>query len=177
MKHEDTFFLVRALKSGDRASLERLYKLYYSKLYWFCTQFRSTTLEPDDFVQQTFLKLWENRAQLKEDVLFDKQMFFICKNMILNHIKRENKFEVPDRKYTFKAEEETEDPEEESLKLKKLNSLLQKLPKKRKEIFLLHKIENLTYEEIAVFFSISKKTIAQHIYLANDFLKKESRKN
>lgn len=177
MKHEDTFFLVRALKSGDRDSLGRLYKIYYSKLYWFAHKFRSNTLEPDDFVQQTFLKLWEKRDQLKEDVLFDKQMFFICKNLILNHIKRENKFGVPDQKHIFKGEEETEDAEEKNLKLKKLNSLLQKLPKKRKEIFLLHKIENLTYEEISVFFSISKKTIAQHIYLANNFLKKESRKD
>jgi len=157
--------------------LGRLYRIYYSKLYWFSNQFRSTTLEPDDFVQQTFLKLWEKGDQLKEDVLFDKQMFLICKNLILNHIKRENKFGIPDHKYTFKGEAEAEDSIETSEKLKKLNSLLQKLPKKRKEIFLLHKRENLTYEEIAVFFSISKKTIAQYIYLANDFLKKEIRKN
>ncbi len=93
MKNTDTFFLVQALKRDDLNALEKLYKMYYSKLYAFAKKFDQASIEPDDFVQQTFLKLWEKRHLLKEDVLFDKQIFIICKNLILNHLKRDRKIQ------------------------------------------------------------------------------------
>lgn len=147
--------------------------MYYSKLYVFSKKFDHASIEPDDFVQQTFLKVWENRHLLKEDVLFDKQIFIICKNLIINQIKRDKKFkggsgleEVPSDPYN--------EPQFEDLKkIRKLNSIIERLPKKRREIFKLHKINNLTYEEISDAHLISKKTIANHIYLATLFIRKE----
>jgi len=86
-----SYFLMKGLKKGDLGSFEKLYKMYYSKLYGFSKKFDSPTLQPDDFVQQTFLKIWDEREQLSEDVLFDKQLYVICRNLILNHLKREKK--------------------------------------------------------------------------------------
>jgi RNA polymerase sigma-70 factor (ECF subfamily) len=177
MKNSETFFLVRRLKKGDLSSFEKIYKMYYSKLHGFSKKFHLTTLQPDDFVQQTFLKLWDERGQLSEDILLDKQLFVICRNLILNHLKREKKI-VSDQDYQHNLYETSDRPFELASKgeLNKLNAVIKKLPKKRKEIFKLHKIENLTYEEIAEFLCISKKTIANHIYLASNFLKEECRK-
>ncbi len=177
MKKSETFFLVRGLKNGNLSSFEKIYKMYYSKLYGFSKKFHFTTLQPDDFVQQTFLKLWDERVYLSEDILLDKQLYVICKNIILNHLKREKKmvsnqeyqpnlYEISDPLFELTSIEE----------LNKLNASIKKLPKKRREVFNLHKIENLTYEEIAEFLCISKKTIANHIYLASNFLKEECRK-
>ncbi|MEH6406162.1 MAG: sigma factor, partial [Leeuwenhoekiella sp.] len=73
MKNLDTYFLLKGLKDGEIQSLEKLYKIYYAKLFSFAKKFDSSTLGPDDFVQQTFLKLWEKRSQLKDDVLLDRQ--------------------------------------------------------------------------------------------------------
>ena len=176
MKNSETYFLVCRLKKGDLSSFENIYKKYYSKLFGFSKKFDSSTLEPDDFVQQTFLKLWDERDQLREDVLFDKQLFVICRNLILNHLKREKKM-VLSRDYHLNIQEALEESVEISSAgdWEKLDVGIKRLPKKRREIFLLHKIENLTYEEIADYLCISKKTIANHIYLANNFLKKELR--
>lgn len=150
--------------------------MQYSKLYGFAKKFDSTTMTPDDFVQQTFLKLWERRSKLKEDVLLDKQMFSICKSLILNTLKRDSKTASLSVE-KFVAEENTvEDLDAKNKKLEWLYATIQKLPPKRKKIFQLHKIQNLTYEEIATALDISKKTIANHLYLANIFLKEESRK-
>jgi len=177
MKNSETFFLVRRLKNGDLCSFEKIYKMYYSKLHGFSKKFHLTTLQPDDFVQQTFLKLWEERNQLKEDVLLDKQLFVICRNLILNHLKREKKM-VSNQDYSLDFYESSDKPLEKASEedIYKLNEEIKKLPNKRREIFKLHKIENLTYEEIAEFLCISKKTIANHIYLASNFLKEECRK-
>jgi RNA polymerase sigma-70 factor (ECF subfamily) len=177
MKNSETFFLVRRLKNGDLCSFEKIYKMYYAKLHGFSKKFHLTTLQPDDFVQQTFLKLWDERSQLREDILLDKQLFVICRNLILNHLKREKKM-VSNQDYQLNLYEASDRPIELASKeeLNKLNAGIKKLPQKRREIFKLHKIENLTYEEIAEFLCISKKTIANHIYLASNFLKEECRK-
>src|SRR5690606_3122462 len=91
MDNTDSYFLICRLKRGDSASFEEVYKKYYSKLYGVAKKFGTTTLEAEDFVHQTFLKLWEKRKQLREDVLLDKQLYVICKRLILNYIKRESK--------------------------------------------------------------------------------------
>ncbi len=164
------------MKKGNLSCLEKLYKIHYSKLYGFAKKFNSTTMTSDDFVQQTFLKLWEKRNKLKEDVLLDKQLYTICKSLILNTLKRDSKATSLLVENLIIEENTVEDLDAKNKKLEWLHATIQKLPPKRKKIFLLHKIQNLTYEEIATALEISKKTIANHLYLANNFLKEESRK-
>ena len=173
MKNIDTFFLVQALKRDDLNALEKLYKMYYSKLYAFAKKFDQASIEPDDFVQQTFLKLWEKRHLLKEDVLFDKQIFIICKNLILNHLKRDRKIQNGFDLKEIPLETPDELQQKNQRNIIRLHTIIERLPKKRREIFKLHKINNLTYQEIAESHEISEKTIANHIYLATIFIKKE----
>jgi len=168
----DAYFLIRALKSGDINSLEKLYKLYYSKLYWFSKKFDSATMESDDFVQQTFLKIWENRDQLKDNVSVDQQIFVICKNLIINHLKRESKTVAQiEESYLPHHGEEEDDVALKNKNRERLRSIIENIPPKRKNVFLLHKVDNLTYEEISESLGISKKTIANHIYLASNYIK------
>lgn len=176
MKNTDSYFLICRLKKDDTGSFEEIYRRYYSKLYNISKKFGTTTLEADDFVQQTFLKLWEERNQLREDVLLDKQLFVICKHLILNHLKREQRL-VSSQDFSIIVGNHNE-PEEESFrgKWEKLNAGIQKMPSKRREIYILHKIENLSYKEISKYLNVSTKTIANQIYLASDFLKKELKK-
>ena len=86
--------------------------------------------------------------------------------MVSNQDYQLNLYEISDQPFELASKGE----------LNKLNAGVKKLPKKRREIFKLHKIENLTYDEIAEFLCISKKSIANHIYLASNFLKEECRK-
>lgn len=177
MNNMNSYFLICRLKKDDLGSFEEVYKRYYSKLYGVAKKFGTTTLEADDFVQQTFVKLWEEREKLQEDVLLDKQLFVICRNLILNYIKRERRM-VSNQDFVS-SDFETEELEEDLQKadLDRLKASIQKLPRKRREIFVLHKIENLSYKEIGTYLNISKKTIANQIHLASTFLKKESKKN
>jgi RNA polymerase sigma-70 factor (ECF subfamily) len=125
-------------------------------------------MTPDDFVQQTFLKLWERRNKLKEEVLLDKQLYTICKSLILNTLKRDFKATSLTVEKFIPEENTVEDLDAKNKKLEWLYATIQKLLPKRKKIFLLH--------EIATALEISKKTIANHLYLANNFLKEESRR-
>ncbi|MEJ4087672.1 RNA polymerase sigma factor [Galbibacter orientalis] len=164
--------LIKNLKKGKESAFKEVYFTYYDKLYNVAKRFNFKFLTPDDFVQESFLKLYNKRALLKEDVVFEKQLFVICKHIIINHINRENKVIPLD---TSKLEIIEEDAELESLEEMriKLYFLIDQLPAQQQKIFTLHKLENLTYQEIAAITNLSEKTIANHIYLANKFIQKK----
>lgn len=165
---------VRQLKAGNQATYKAVYMQYYAKLMGVGRKFSFRLLSPEDFVHETFLKLYEKRALLKDEVLLDKQLFVICRNIILNHVKKEKRnssFDPLDFLYVLHDENESEDKEQLEEKRQLLNTLLDKLPQQQKEIFTLHKINGYSYDEIEEMTHLSRKTIANHIYLANKSLK------
>ncbi|MET0946576.1 MAG: sigma-70 family RNA polymerase sigma factor [Flavobacterium sp.] len=160
------------LKKGHEASFKEAYLQYYDKLINIAKRFNFTVLTPQDFVQETFLRLYNKRELLNEDVLFDKQLFTICKNIIINHVNRENKIIQLDSSQVEMVEETVETGVFEERR-EKLHSFINQLPEQQQKIFTLHKLENLSYKEIAAMTDLSEKTIANHIYLASKFIRKK----
>ncbi|CAI2768380.1 RNA polymerase sigma factor [Flavobacterium collinsii] len=163
---------ILSLKKGNEATFKEAYLNYYDKLINIAKRFNFTVLTPQDFVQETFLRLYNKRELLHEDVLLDKQIFVICKNIILNHLNRENKIVQLDPLHVV-IEEEDNDTEIFEEREEKLNSFINLLPEQQQKIYTLHKLENLSYKEIAALTDLSEKTIANHIYLASKFIRKK----
>lgn len=164
---------ILSLKKGNEAAFKEVYFSYYNKLINIAKRFNLTVLTPEDFVQESFLRLYNKRELLNEDVLLDKQLYTICKNIILNHINRENKIVQLD---TFQAdilEEQDSDSGIFEERQEKLQNFINQLPEQQQKIFTLHKLENLSYKEIAAITDLSEKTIANHIYLASKFIRKK----
>jgi RNA polymerase sigma factor (sigma-70 family) len=163
---------ILSLKKGNEASFKEAYLNYYDKLINIAKRFNVTVLTPQDFVQETFLRLYNKRELLNEDVLFDKQLFTICKNIIINHLNRENKVIQLDP-LEFEMEQEDAETEIFEERREKLYNFINLLPEQQQKIFTLHKLENLSYKEIATITDLSEKTIANHIYLASKFIRKK----
>ncbi|MBK1442556.1 sigma-70 family RNA polymerase sigma factor [Parapedobacter sp. ISTM3] len=164
--------IIKKLKTGDQTAYKELYLRYYPKLIGIGRKFNFSLLSPEDFVHETFLKLHKNRHLLKEDVLLDKQIFVICKNIILNHIKKEKRNTALDTS-DFLLETDGRAPNEalETAREAALERLIKKLPEKQEQIFRMHKINGYSYKEIEALTGLSPKTIANHLYLANKFLR------
>ncbi|MCI9846873.1 RNA polymerase sigma factor [Flavobacterium pectinovorum] len=163
---------ILSLKKGDEDSFKQAYLNYYDKLINIAKRFNFTVLTPQDFVQETFLRLYNKKELLNEDVLFDKQLFTICKNIIINHVNRENKIIQLDPSQFQPEQEDTETGIFEE-RQEKLQNFINQLPEQQQKIFTLHKLENLSYKEIAAITDLSEKTIANHIYLASKFIRKK----
>lgn len=161
-----------SLKKGNEASFKEVYLTYYDRLVSIAKRFDFKLLTPEDFVQETFLRLYDKRELLHEDVLLDKQLFTICKNIILNHVNRENKV-VQLNPLKVEIAEEVTDTGDFEEKREKLQNFINQLPEQQQKIFTLHKLENLSYKEIAALTDLSEKTIANHIYLASKFIRKK----
>ncbi|WP_163410288.1 RNA polymerase sigma factor [Flavobacterium ajazii] len=163
---------ILSLKKGNEAAFKEVYFNYYDKLINIARRFNFTVLTPEDFVQETFLRLYNKRELLNEDVLFDKQLFTICKNIIINHVNRENKIIQLDPAQVSIPEEPADSGLFEE-RQEKLQNFISQLPEQQQKIFTLHKLENLSYKEIAEITDLSEKTIANHIYLASKFIRKK----
>ncbi|WP_340063180.1 RNA polymerase sigma factor [Ascidiimonas aurantiaca] len=175
LEPEITYLIIRNIKNGDISALELLYKKYYARVHGFAKKFLLSRLSPDDIVQETFLRIWEQRNLLKDQVLFEKQLYTITKNIILNHLNREG------RSVEFKEvmlASQTEDnealiSENHQEKLRLVYRKIDEMPHRRKQIFELHKLHGLSYEEISLKLNISKNTVASQMQRASDFLRKE----
>jgi len=163
---------ILSLKKGNEAAFKKAYLNYYDILINIARQFNLTVLTPQDFVQETFLRLYNKRELLNEEVLFDKQLFTICRNIIINHVNRENKIIQLDA-LPLETEEDFTDTEIFEERREKLYTFIKQLPEQQQKIFTLHKLENLSYKEIAAITDLSEKTIANHIYLASKFIRKK----
>lgn len=165
--------IILSLKKGNEAAFKEVYFNYYDKLINIAKRFHSSVLTPEDFVQETFIRLYNKRELLNDEVLFDKQIFVICKNIILNHVNRENKIIQLDPSQVEMLDDEETDSGIFEERQEKLQNFINQLPEQQQKIFTLHKLENLSYKEIAEITDLSEKTIANHIYLASKFIRKK----
>ncbi len=143
-------------------------RLLYNFIYYKC----GDTDVANDIVQEAFIKLWENCKK----VLFLKAKSFvytIAKNLYLNLVDHQ-KVKL---KYHQEKEQELnyESPEYllEEIEFKtKLNKAIADLPEKQRVVFLLNRIDNKTYKEIAEMMDVSVKAIEKRMHLALISLRK-----
>lgn len=166
--------LIKRLKTGDQKAFKEVYLLYYDKLIHLGKSFEHGFLSPDDFVQETFLKIYHNREQLKVDAPLDKQLYVICRNLILNNLKRDKKvISIHGNLVDPFFEGLTYSEDDLQIKQKLFYKWVAELPDQQQKVYTLHKIERYSYTEIAQLTNLSKKTIANHIYLATKFIQKK----
>jgi RNA polymerase sigma-70 factor (family 1) len=125
----------------------------------------------EDLAQDVFLKLWEYRGKV-DDSTVKSLLFRIAKNLFINSHKRK----VIDLKFISK---QTDNIENESpqyiLELKEFDIRLQRaisnLPEQCRTFFLMNRIDDLKYQEIANNFGISVKAVEKQISKALKILR------
>jgi RNA polymerase sigma-70 factor (ECF subfamily) len=165
--------LVKRLKSGDIDAFETLYKLYSLRLYHFGAKYLQSEVEAEGLVQDVFSKVWEKRSSLKTELSFRSYLFTISFNLIRKSFIKKSQF----REYlkTQKGRDEfdldTMNQIDYQSLVDYLNTLVNKLPERRKEIFVKSRIENLPVKEIALKMGISPKTVENQLASAIKFIK------
>lgn len=151
----------------------KIYEKYSASLFQFIYYKYGEKVDPEDKVQEAFVKLWQNC----EDTPPEKAksfLFTIANNLTLNEIKHQKvvlKFQETKPKTDTK-----ESPQfilEEKEYLKKLENALANLPEGQREAFMLNRVEGKRHQEIADLLGISRKAVEKRIYSALETLRKE----
>ncbi len=171
--------LFLSFKEGNELAFRYIFDNYYQKLFHKTRQFCNNELEAEEIVQETFIQLYLCRDEIKEYEAIYPLLLTIAKRMAISAFRKRlvraryethilnnqstSSFEVDQQVYTSEA-------------LQLWNEVIQELPTQQQFIYRLNKFEHLSYEEIAVESGISKRTVRNHLYLANKFVRSKMEK-
>ena len=117
-----------------------------------------------DIVQDAFAKVWQNCAKI--DVLKAKTYLFTTVNNLFLNTVRHQKVVLSYAKESPYMDRTNENPEylleEEEFK-QKLQSVIADLSEEQREVFLLNRIEDKKYREIAELLDVSQKTVEKRM--------------
>ena len=126
----------------------------------------------DDVAQETFSKIWEKRETIKKETV-KSLTFTIASNLCKN--KFEHKRVVLEFANSFKPVENEVSPEFE-MEMNEFNERLKMaingLDERNRIVFLMNRIDGMTYNEIAQTLDLSVKAIERRMKNALDGLKK-----
>jgi RNA polymerase sigma-70 factor (ECF subfamily) len=171
--------LISRLKKDDHDSFQKLFERYSLPLFRFSFSYLKSKEVAEDVVQEVFMKIWNNRKDIKNNTSFQSYLFTIALNAIRKHfnkLSRQNElkhdilFEFSENKSKF------DDRSGYQFLTEKLDELINQMPEKRKEVFIKKKMEEKSLKEIAEECEITTKTVEYHITEAMKFLKKEFEK-
>ena len=158
---------LESLRSGDSEALDRLMERLWAPLVGYAGRILPDGSDPQDMVQEAFVRLWTRRATLREDGSIRALLYTTVRNACLDEIRTSRR-----RQKLRSAEcgpsaapgpyEDTQGAELQRLAA----AAVAKLPEKRREVFRLVREEGLSYREAAEVLVLSEQTVANHMSLA-----------
>ena len=131
--------------------------------------------DAEGIVQEVFIKIWQSRKKIDVFSSFESFLFTIAYNATMSLL-RKRISETKSRVY-LKSLQQIDSVEQiiDEIQYKELNqkvqTLLNQLTPRQKEIYLLSREEGLTHEEIARKLNISESTVNNHLVTALKYLK------
>lgn len=168
----DDRLLFEKIRSGDTKAFEYAFRKYAPRLEAFARKYTVDSGEAEDMVQNAFLKLWERR-ELLESISLSSFLFLLVKNNCLNYLKHCRVAETVEQRLPDAGMAEqlyvidfVSDPSA-LLQQKELSAsidrILDELPPKCRETFILSRLNGLKNREIAAQMNITEKVVEKHI--------------
>jgi RNA polymerase sigma-70 factor (ECF subfamily) len=174
MENLDLTDVVKRVKAGDAVAFERIFNLYQQNIYNFLLYKLKDSAAAEDHLQEVFFKLWKNRANLQEEQSIKNYLYTIADNLVLNnarHLKVVTRYQEQFKAGLFYPAENPQQVLEEKEFKQRLMDAIEDLPEKSRIVFLLSRMEDLSYQEIAERLSISIKTVEGHMTKALKLLR------
>lgn len=158
---------LRRLKQDDERAFDALFRHYSALVYRFAYSYLKSRPAAEEIVQECFIKIWEKRAQLRDDVPLKGYLFTTAHHAVLNELRRDQHHlrlhgQAAAAAGPASVANEAEYQEMEAL----YQTALQRLPPKQREVFELSRQQGLSYPEIAARQGVSVKTVEAHIMQA-----------
>ena len=164
--------LVKALSKGEIRAFNDLFQLYGNRIYRFAMGYLKSQPEAEELVQDVFLKVWERRSELKDNLSFKAYLFTIAYNLIRKHfIKKALIHKYLENQIIDDFDFETTENIDYLSTKKLIDTIIDQLPPKRKIVFIRSRFEGFTVSEIATELGTSPKTVENQLGEALKFVR------
>lgn len=167
--------LLLLIQKDDNNAFYNLYERYCRRLHGFVLRYVKQKEDAEEIVQDVFVKIWESRNKIDANSSFESFLFTIAYNTTISLLrKRMNEAKYLEYLKSLQQPDNFPDLIDE-IYFNELNdrvqSLLNELTPRQKEIFQLSRKEGLTHDEIAKKLDISVNTVKKHMANTLVFLK------
>lgn len=172
---KDSSILLKELSEGSRTAFDWLFIRYQPKVVAFLKACTGDEEQARDIAQDIFFNIWKDRAKLSEVRSFEGYLFQMARFSVYNYY---DHLDVV-KKYVEEGKtrsEVTDAGPEEKLKERQIRARIaetvRKMPRRRREIFIMSRWGGYSNDEIAERLNISKRTVENHLTAAQSVLRR-----
>jgi RNA polymerase sigma-70 factor, ECF subfamily len=183
--------LMLDVKSGDDSSFELLLRKYRTPVVNFLYRMVRDTAAAEDLAQEVFLRVYRARGQYLPTAKFTTWMFRIATNLALNALRdgrhRQMEVSIDQSSAGYSGDGEGEQPPLEiadrqaSIEFElirrdradRIRRAVESLPEKQRAAVLLHKYQEMDYDEIAGVLGCSESALKSLLFRAYETLRVE----
>ena len=154
---------------GDMAAYRFLFDQHFSDLCNFLLIYLHSKELSEEIALEIFTFIWEKRETLQIKATFKSYLFAAAKNRAISLYRKEQRklFTSIDSEQSFFLEDSSSPNLLENIELREIiNSAIDKLPEKSRQIYLMAWEQNLSHKEIAEQMGITPKTVENHVGIA-----------
>lgn len=147
------FELVKEFLNGNESAFNYIASKYQKRIYWHARRMLGNHIDADEVTQEVLIVVYNKLDTFNFKSSLFTWIFRITTTRSINYIKKKKikrylRIDDPDVR-ELNAQTDLIKNTEDAEKLEKLNSVLQKLPVKQREVFIMRNFDQLSYEEIA----------------------------
>ncbi|MBT4412630.1 MAG: RNA polymerase sigma-70 factor [Polaribacter sp.] len=174
MPKENDRQLVSQLKKNEVKAFDKLFHKYGDKLYQFSFSLLKNEEDSKEIVQEVFFRIWNKRSEINCSKSFKSFIFTISYNLIIDQLR----LRLKDKKYQkflmdYFDNQSFEIKSETDLEIlnKHIETAVEKIPEKRKQIYKLSRESGYSHKKIAQVLGVSVKTVENQINLSLKHIK------
>lgn len=161
--------IIRCMQDAktQEKGLRMLMDAYQTRLYWHIRRLVVDHCVAQDVLQDTFVKVYQNFHQFKQESKLYTWLYRISTNEALQHLNKQNKMKMMDEDADYHLRNSIAPLENEEDKIHLLlNEAIDKLPEKQKLVFNMRYFDDLPYEEISQIVDMSVGTLKTNYHYA-----------
>lgn len=166
--------LVKRLQENEEEALTIIYKEYWEIMYLAAYNLVKDKSVCEDIVQEVFISLWQRRAKIQIKASLKSYLYTSTVYKVYDHFSKNKKMLKDELFDNFENKIETSNPETKLMHeelIYHLDSIVDSLPDKCREVYKLSRENMLSNKEIAEQLNISQRTVEGHISKALKILK------
>lgn len=166
-------FLVMHLVQDEKKWFKAIFDEHHDYIRNYLYYLSGDAELSDDLVQDVFLTIWEKRESVKRESILPflftiaRHLYFKSHRRKAIHLKFFSNWEEPAKEVSADFSMELKEFDQ------RLQSAISNLPEKTRTAFLLSRMDDLSYAEIAQRFGLSVKAIEKHISKAKKILREK----
>jgi len=165
------------IKKNNEKAFASLFEKYYAPLCRYIYTYLKDETESENLIQEVFITIWNKREEINIRTSVSSYLYRSAKNSALNFLAKNsrNRTEPLDTPELLEIANENPETDEAwfSEMEKRFAEAVESLPDKCREIFILSRVENLKYKDIAQQLDISVKTVEAQISIALKKMRKK----